>query len=107
MAQPPRRGGPYPRLRVPFDVKAREGFAVYELVLGGGLSFRQAAAQLDMSLSTAWRRYWFFTDWTTPERHGCKPGPLPPQRGTARCPRGAPYLPTLHGPGGPFYQGGI
>ncbi|WP_333735792.1 hypothetical protein, partial [Streptomyces sp. IBSBF 2806] len=90
-----RRGGPYPRLRTPVNVKASEGLAVVNLVLGAGLSFRQAAARLGMSTSTAWRRHWFVIDLLTPQRQGRPPGPLPPQRGTARCPKGRPWMPTL------------
>lgn len=97
-----RRAGPYPRLRVDFGVKVHQGLAVAELVLGRGFSFRQAAVQLDMSVTTAWRRFWWLFDYQLPERWGCRRGPLPPMRGTRACPRGRPYMPTLDGPGGPL-----
>ncbi|MEU8031941.1 hypothetical protein AB0C13_25395 [Streptomyces sp. NPDC049099] len=93
-----RRGGPYPHLRLDFGTKVTQGVAVVQLVLGQGHSFREAAAVLDMSLTTAWRRYWFALDLGTPQRHGRKPGPIPPQRGTRACPRGRPWMPTLDEP---------
>lgn len=99
-----KRGGPIPYLRVPAVTKMDQGFAVVELVLGHGHSFRSAAAALGMSATTAWRRYWWFMDWMLPSRYGRRDGPLPPQRGTAACPRGRPYLPTVDGPGGPLYR---
>ncbi|MEU6373938.1 hypothetical protein [Streptomyces sp. NPDC046909] len=85
-------------------MKAQQGFEVYELVLGKGFTFRQAAGELGLSLTTAWRRYHFFADWSLPEFYGRPPGPLPPQRGTRACPRGRPYLPTVDGPGGPLHR---
>ncbi|MFF7260659.1 hypothetical protein ACFZCL_10295 [Streptomyces sp. NPDC008159] len=94
---PSQRGGPYPRLRADFTIKTTQGLAVMRLVLGEGRTFRQAAAALGMSSTTAWRRYWFVIDLSTPERHGCKPGPMPPQRGTRACPRGRPWMPTFDG----------
>lgn len=94
---PSQRGGPYPRLRTDLTVKTTEGLAVMQLVLGEGRTFRQAAAVLGMSLTTAWRRYWFVIDLGTPERHGCRPGPLPPQRGSRACPRGRPWMPSYDG----------
>lgn len=99
-----RRGGPYPRLRLDLMTKAQQGQAVYLLVLDEGLSFRQAAARLDMSLTTCWRRFWWYSDWTLPGFYGRPAGPLPPLRGTRACPRGQPYLPTIHGPGGPLHR---
>ncbi|MGW2620352.1 hypothetical protein [Streptomyces sp. NPDC001500] len=101
-----RRGGPYPHLRVPFDIKASQGHEVVLLVLGEGHTFRQAGQALGISATTAWRRYWFALDVTLPARYGRPPGPIPPQRGTRACPRGRPYLPTLDGPDGPLHQGG-
>lgn len=100
-----RRGGPYPHLRLDLGVKVREGVAVVELVLGQGRTFRQAGAELGISATTAWRRYWFALDLTLPGRYGRPDGPIPPQRGTRACPRGRPYLPTVDGPGGPLHRG--
>lgn len=103
----PRRGGPYPRLRLDAGVKAEQGLAVAELVIGKGLSFRQAANRLGLSLTTAWRRYWWFMDSTLPSRWGVKGRRrLPPQRGTRACPRGRPFIKELDGPGGPLHRGG-
>lgn len=101
-----RRGGPYPRLRLDMGTKATEGLAVVELVLGRGLTFRQAAAQLGMSTATAWRRYWWFMDWLLPERWGVRSRRIPPQRGTRACPRGRPWIAELDGPGGPLHLEG-
>ncbi|MFE2828477.1 hypothetical protein [Streptomyces sp. NPDC059271] len=106
MAQPPRRGGPYPRLRVPFDVKAAQGLAVLELVVAGA-SIRTAATQTGLSPTTAWRRVHWLRDWLLPGLYGVTARRLPPQRGTALCPRGRPYIEELDGPGGPLYRGGI
>lgn len=96
-----RRGGPVPYLRTPLDIKVREGLAVLERVTAGA-TFRQAAAELGLSLTTAWRRYWFVLDWTLPGHYGQPSGPIPPLRGTAACPRGRPWMPTLDGPGRPL-----
>jgi hypothetical protein len=79
----------------------REGLAVWEAVATGS-SIRSAAAQLGMSYTTAWRRYWWVVDFELPTRWGVKRGPLPPQRGTKACPRGRPWQPTLDGPAGPL-----
>jgi hypothetical protein len=75
------------------------------LATATGQSIRKAAAELGMSPSTAWRRWWFYIDFTLPERYGVKRGRIPPQRGTRACPRGRPYQDVLDGPGGPLYQG--
>lgn len=92
-----KRGGPYPHLRLDLGTKVLQGVAAVDLVLGQGRSFREAAAALDLSLTTCWRRFWFVMDMGTPERNGCKPGPIPPQRGTRACPRGRPWMPTYDG----------
>lgn len=101
----PRQAGPTPYRRTSVTTKATEGLAVLELV-GRGASFRQAAAALDMSLSTCWRRYWWVRDWQLPDWHGVRARRLPPQRGTARCPNGRPWIEELDGPSGPLYRGG-
>lgn len=93
----PRRGGPVPYLRLDLGVKVTEGLAVAEKVAEGA-SIRQAAADLGMSPTTAWRRLWWFRDWALPGYYGRPRGPIPPQRGTRACPNGRPYLPTLDGP---------
>lgn len=90
----PARGGPYPRLRLDLAAKVSQGTAVVRLVLAGH-SISSAAALLGLSVTTAWRRYWFVMDWTLPQSYGRPRGPIPPQRGTKACPRGRPYLPTL------------
>lgn len=76
---------------------------MFERVLAGA-SFRQAAAACGLTTTTAWRRYHWFVDWMRPSLYGCREGPIPPQRGTAACPRGRPYSPTLDGPGGPLHR---
>lgn len=91
-----RRGGPTPYLRLNLVTKVEQGRAVAARV-DAGQSIRAAAAQLGMSLTTAWRRYWWFKDWTLPTHYGRPHGPIPPQRGTAACPNGRPWLPTLDG----------
>jgi hypothetical protein len=101
-----RQGGPYPRLRVPFDTKARQGYAVLQLVTDGA-TIRTAAAQTGLSPTTAWRRLWWIRDWTLPGLYGVEARRMPPQRGTARCPRGRPWIAELDGPGGPLHRGGI
>jgi hypothetical protein len=99
-----RRGGPYPHLRLDSAVKADQGFAVLQLVLGQGKTFSQAGTALGLSTTTAWRRYHWFLDWTLPERWGREASRLPPQRGTRACPRGRPFIAELDGPGGVFYE---
>lgn len=99
-----KRGGPYPHLRLSLVTKTEQGLAVAELVLGQGFTFRQAGTQLGLTPTTAWRRYWWFMDWSLPHRLGVRDGPVPPQRGTRACPRGRPYLPTVDGPGGPRHH---
>lgn len=93
-----KRGGPYPYLRLNLTTKVAEGVAVARLVAAGA-SFRAAATQLDMSLTTAWRRFHFVMDWTLPGYFGRPNGPIPPMRGTRECPSGRPWLPTLDGRG--------
>lgn len=94
----PKRGGPYPYLRLDIAVKWTQGADVVQLVAINGLSFRQAAGRLGLSTTTAWRRYWWWMDSTLPAHWGYTNGPIPPQRGTRACPRGRPYLPTYDGP---------
>lgn len=91
------RGGPYPRLRLDLVTKVHQARQVAELVARDGMSIRAAARQLDMSVTTAWRRYWWYMDWTLPAYYGLPTGPVPPQRGTRACPRGRPWLPTFDG----------
>lgn len=94
---PLRRGGPWIHQRLDLYTKVEQGWEVTKLI-HSGLSFRQASAQLGMSLTTAWRRYWFFEDyWALPRFYGRPSGPVPPQRGTRECPRGRPWLPTVDG----------
>ncbi|WP_158697756.1 hypothetical protein [Streptomyces prunicolor] len=102
-----RRGGPYPHLRLDLGIKATEGLAVAELVLGRHWTFRRAAASLGMSPTTAWRRYWWLMDWMLPQQYGLQARRLPPMRGTRACARGRPYIHELDGPGGPLHRGEI
>ncbi|MEX5711973.1 hypothetical protein AB1484_27670 [Parafrankia sp. FMc6] len=90
-----RRAGPVPHLlrQTPPHVKLDEGLAVLRLVAAGS-SIRGAASTLGLSVTTAWRRYWWVLDWTLPDSEGLPRGPFPPQRGTRACPSGRPYLPT-------------
>ncbi|MDV9168733.1 hypothetical protein R6V09_01065 [Streptomyces sp. W16] len=92
-----RRGGPYPHRRLSAAIKTSQGIAVLELVAAGA-TFRQAAAATGLSPTTAWRRAWWIRDLNLPHHFGRPLGPNPPQRGTARCPRGRPWMPTLDGP---------
>lgn len=90
-------GGPYPRLRLCMVVKAQQGAAVEQLVDREGKSFTQAAAILGLSRTTAWRRYWWWHDWTLPSFYGKPLGPVPPQRATRAVPRGRPYIRAVDG----------
>jgi hypothetical protein len=103
----PRRAGPTPYLRLDLFTKATQGQAVYLSVMADGLSLRQAAAVHGLTVTTAWRRYWWFADWTLPNRYGVKASRLPPQRGTRACPRGRPWIKELDDVGGPLHRGGI
>ncbi|MFG3235004.1 hypothetical protein ACGFZG_25010 [Streptomyces antibioticus] len=101
----PRQAGPTPYRRVPAITKATQGLAVLELVAAGA-SIRAAAAATGLSPVTAWRRAWWLRDLMLPELYGVKTRRLPPQRGTARCPKGRPWIEELDGPGGPLHRGG-
>jgi hypothetical protein len=85
----PAHTGPYSRLRLDSWVKAEQGITMMELVFSGH-SFRTAAGILGLSLTTAWRRYWFALDWLNGGAFG--EGPPPHQRGTRACPKGRPAL---------------
>lgn len=93
-----KQGGPYPYLRAPLVTKVTEGALIHELVIGEGVSVREASRRLGLSSTTGWRRFWFYLDWSLPAAYGRPLGPVPPQRATRECPRGRPYLPTLDGP---------
>lgn len=102
----PRQAGPTPYRRIPIETKATQGLAVLELVVAGA-SIRTAAAQTGLSPTTAWRRVHWLRDWLLPGLYGVTARRMPPQRGTALCPRGRPYIEELDGPGGPLHRGGI
>lgn len=85
-----RRGGPYPHLRLNMTVKHDQGRRVY-LLIHTGHSFREAAAITGLSVTTAWRRYWWFSDWQLPRSWGKRITTIPPQRGTRACPSGRPW----------------
>jgi len=76
------RGGPFPHLRLNRVVKVQQGTEVARLVHAGH-SFRQAADVLGLSLTTAWRRYWFPASTAGPRphpaaaRHPCLPQRAP------------------------------
>lgn len=91
-------GGPYTRLRGNTVRRHVEGLAMLRLVWGQGLSIRQAAAQLDLSPTTAWRRLWWAADMHLMHTQGCKRGPVLPQRGTRRVPNGRPPIPGWDDP---------
>lgn len=96
----PPRGGSIPHTTLNFVVKAEQGGRAYDLhQLGGGASFRDIGTHLRVSATTAWRRYWWYTDWIAlPHYYGLPFGPVPPQRGTRRIPRGRPCIPALDHP---------
>lgn len=88
-----RRGGPSPRARLPREVKQLDGQRVYVLHVGRRLGFREIAAQLDMSTTTAWRRFWWYQDAIAyPQLRGLPRDHVPPQRSTRECPSGEPPL---------------
>jgi hypothetical protein len=90
-----RRGGPYPHLRLNFVVKHDQGKQMY-LLIHTGHSFREAAAITGLSLTTAWRRYWFFSDWQLPRSWGKPITTIPPQRGTKAHPGGGrPWIRSI------------
>lgn len=86
------RGGPGPHARRDAWIKADEGRRAWTLHWGQRLTFAQIGAQLGTSTTTAWRRFWFWTDYVDhPERRNGRPlDHVPPQRGTRECPRGGP-----------------
>lgn len=89
-----RRGGPYPHLRLSLHTKVEQGTQIMQLITAGH-SFREAAAITGLSLTTAWRRYWWLMDWTLPRQYGKAISTIPPQRGTRGCPSGRPWIRSI------------
>ncbi len=89
-----RRGGPYPYLRLNFVTKVEQGRRVAELALAGH-SFRSVSAITGWSVTTCWRRYWFWVDFGHAMSRGVSRSTIPPQRGTRACPAGRPWIKAL------------
>jgi hypothetical protein len=90
-----RRGGPTPYLRLDLGVKVDQATQVHRLH-GDGATFAQIAERTGLSLTTCWRRFWWYRDWSEPAKVARPIRRVPPQRGTAACPRGA----SVHSGGG-------
>jgi hypothetical protein len=106
-----RRGGPTPRLRLALATKVDQGSRAHQLHQAG-LSFAEIGEQPGLSETTAWRRCRWYEDWTLPATVGLPIRRIPPQRGTAACPRGRPCVPEvdhpeLHAPTGPAVWGSV
>lgn len=94
-----RRIGPETHRKLNTARALTEGKRCWEMVWIEGMSYRAVAATMRMSVTTCWRRANLWHDWTMPVQWGNPvPRRLPPQRGTARCPRGRPYIPGHDGP---------
>jgi molybdenum-dependent DNA-binding transcriptional regulator ModE len=84
-------GRPNPRSWIPLERKLSEGRRVAQLV-AEGRSIRQAAEELGMPLTTAWRRLWFVRDYASR-----KDRRIPRQRGTAARPPAPEVIVHVHG----------
>lgn len=84
--------GPYSRTRVNEAVRIPQAAKAWELIEGRGMTVRQAAQVLGMSVTTTWRRARWFGDWTLNSFYGLPLGPKPHQRGTRACPSGRPIV---------------
>lgn len=89
-----RRGGPTPYNRLDLAVKVEQGTTAHRLHQAG-LTFAEIAERLGTSLTTAWRRAHWYRDWSMPAEYGLPIRRIPPQRGTAACPRGRPCIPEV------------
>jgi hypothetical protein len=66
-----------------------------------GVPIRAVTAELGMSATTAWRRFWWFQDAVMyPQLRALPRDHVPPQRGTRECPRGEPPI-LVRDPTGP------
>jgi hypothetical protein len=92
-----RRGGPTPYLRLDLGVRVDQATQVNRLH-GDGATFAQIAERTGLSLTTCWRRFWWYRDWSEPAKVARPIRRIPPQRGTAACPRGRPCIPELDHP---------
>lgn len=55
-----------------------------------------AAAITGLSVTTAWRRYWWYSDWQLPRSYGKPLTTIPPQRGTKAHPGGGrPWIRSI------------
>jgi hypothetical protein len=84
--------GPYSRLRSNEFVRQQQAYRAWRLTELGGMSIRDAAETLGMSVTTTWRRARWFADYTLNSFYGLPNGPVPHQRGTRACPRGRPII---------------
>ena len=88
-----RRFGPEAHRRSNSAQALTVGRRCYELHWFAGLSYRDVAVATWLSTTTAWRRSNLYLDFTLPRQWGTPlPRRLPPQRGTARQPRGRPAV---------------
>jgi hypothetical protein len=92
-----RRGGPTPYLRLDLAVKVTQACEVHRL-REAGHTFAVIAEATGLSLTTCWRRFWWYRDWTAPATAGRPIRRVPPQRGTRAVPRGRPCIPELDHP---------
>lgn len=86
--------GPYNRLRTVLTPRRiTEARQAWELIDVRGLSVRQAANALGLSVTTTWRRARWYWDWQLgPVMYGLPLGPPPRQRGTRAVPNGRPCI---------------
>jgi hypothetical protein len=88
----PQSSGPYARLRVNCVTRWVEAERAWFLIHAHGRSVREAAQILGLSMTTTWRRAWWYNDATIGRFYGYPDGPAPHQRGTRAVPRGRPTI---------------
>lgn len=94
----PQCTGPYARLRVNEYTRQQQAYRAWRMTELDGMSIRQAAEALGLSVTTTWRRAKWWADYTLGPMYGLPFGPVPHQRSTRACRRGRPIVLPLDAP---------